>query len=313
MKPGQGFAERVGVDNIQEYVELLRTQSHSATEPERRQQRAESAERVSHHFQGNRLAFATPFTRYRRSTEVDRETRARQTRRERFFTEASYHYPQGTHLGHILSILKTFGEGNRQGTHFDDQYIRLCGNLGTGRISRYRRQVKYKMQAAIELRIITDCRTFHDYGDYSPELAPAGETLYQLLKPLLQRLDLSFPVDPHGIPQSVMHERPERYTQAIREYVETKPSATEVVRDVFLTMAAVQQMRRFLRAKGEKRIRKSEIYDEFFDAPFVREFCTTQGIEPATQEASKRRCPFVLNVLHACGVVNLERDAVVLQ
>jgi superfamily II DNA or RNA helicase len=50
------------------------------------------------------------------------------------YTEASYHYPQGTHLGHILSILYFFGTGNRKGSPFDDEYIRLRGNLGEGRL-----------------------------------------------------------------------------------------------------------------------------------------------------------------------------------
>jgi superfamily II DNA or RNA helicase len=59
------------------------------------------------------------------------------------YTEASYCYPQGTHIGHLLSILKYFGSGQREGTHFDDNYIRLRGGLGEGRIALYRRQVKY--------------------------------------------------------------------------------------------------------------------------------------------------------------------------
>ena len=61
------------------------------------------------------------------------------------YTEASYHYPQGTHLSHILSILYFFGSGTRSGSPYDDEYVRLRGGFGVGRIANYRRQVKYKL------------------------------------------------------------------------------------------------------------------------------------------------------------------------
>jgi hypothetical protein len=70
------------------------------------------------------------------------------------YTEASYHYPQGTHVGHILAVLWYFGLRSRKGTPFEDQYIRLRGGFGEGRIAIYRRQVKFKLQAAMELGIL---------------------------------------------------------------------------------------------------------------------------------------------------------------
>src|SRR5205823_2342739 len=70
------------------------------------------------------------------------------------YTEASYHYPQGVHLGHILSILNVFGSGSNAETHFDDKYIRMRGGYGDGRLGGYQRQVKYKLQAAMELGIL---------------------------------------------------------------------------------------------------------------------------------------------------------------
>ena len=36
------------------------------------------------------------------------------------YTEASYHYPQGTHLGHVLSVLWFFGLPARARTHLDN-------------------------------------------------------------------------------------------------------------------------------------------------------------------------------------------------
>lgn len=108
------------------------------------------------------------------------------------YTEASYHYPQGVHLGHILSILKTFGESNRSNTHFADEFIRLRGALGTGRLASYRRQVKYKLLATMELGILTDDRNYPSSENYIPELTPLGADLYKSIQPLLEDLDLSF-------------------------------------------------------------------------------------------------------------------------
>lgn len=82
-------------------------------------------------------------------------------------TEASFHYLQGTHLGHVLAILWYFS-GKREGTAFDDAFIRLNGSLGAGRIAAYRRQVKYKLLAAIELGLITDIRFAENDAAYRP-------------------------------------------------------------------------------------------------------------------------------------------------
>ena len=67
------------------------------------------------------------------------------------FTEASYHFPQGVHLGHIMYILKTLLDGNLKRTHLDEKYIRLRGNLGEDRLGAFQRQTKYKLQGLMEL------------------------------------------------------------------------------------------------------------------------------------------------------------------
>ncbi|NJL60214.1 MAG: hypothetical protein HC887_11855 [Desulfobacteraceae bacterium] len=56
------------------------------------------------------------------------------------FTEASYHFPQGLHLGHILYILKILLGNRLENTHLDSRYIRLRGNLGEDRLGKFQRQ-----------------------------------------------------------------------------------------------------------------------------------------------------------------------------
>lgn len=227
------------------------------------------------------------------------------------YTEASYHYPQGNHLGHTLSLLDVFGRPSRDGTHCDDRFIRLRGDLGEGRLSIYRRQLKYKLQAAMELGILTDDRLYPDPAGYILGLTTLGKELRTALAPVLDAHDLNFPFDADGIPSTAMKEDEGTYNAAIRKQIATDPKARTVVFRVFLGMRAVQQMLAFLyQICRTSNVQRNEIYEQFFQAPFVKQFCDQEGIEEATIEASRRRCPFLLNVLDACGVIEAGRQSI---
>jgi len=228
------------------------------------------------------------------------------------YTEASYHYPQGTHLGHILSIVWYFGLPDRAGSHVDDKYIRMRGQLGEGRISAYRRQLKYKLQAAMELGVLEDDRRAAADVDFTPQLTPLGREFRAALENQLATLDLRFPPDDEGIPSSRMSGTDEDYLSAIRNVIEQ--GGAETVFRVFLGMHAVQQMLAFLfQVARTEEVERRFIYENFFKAPFVKRFLDQEGIEEATEGASKRRCPFLINILDALGIVKGERSTVKLQ
>ena len=231
------------------------------------------------------------------------------------YTEASYHYPQGTHIGHILSILAVFGSRHRDGTHFADKYIRLRGDLGGGRMATYRRQVKYKIQAAMDLGILIDDRNYPQGAEYSLDhLTPLGSDLYISLEPLLKRMDLEFPIKDDGIPSTRMKENEKYYNSAIRQFIEANDEAKNLFFRVFVNMHAVQQMLKFLYHICRcKKVSRTEIYNQFFQAPFVQQYCDQEGIDEATPEAAKRRCPFLLNILDACGIIQADRSEIVVQ
>lgn len=229
------------------------------------------------------------------------------------YTEASYHYPQGTHLGHILSLLYFFGSGNRAGSPFDDEYIRLRGGLGEGRLSTYRRQVKYKLQAAMELGILTDDREYAEGEQYTLELTPSGKELYKALQPLFSTINLDFPRDEDGIPKTQMEDEGS-INQAIRKHIRKDTQARAVVYRVLLGMHAAQQMLAFLYLIARKtNVPRSEIYEQFFQAPFVKQYCDQEGIEEMTLEAARRRCPFLLNILDACDIIDSEKSNIVVK
>ena len=230
------------------------------------------------------------------------------------YTEASYHYPQGTHTGHILSIVWHFGLTNRQNTHFANDYIRMRGSLGTDRIASYRRQVKYKLQAAMELKILEDDRRAQADGDFMPNLTPLGRELRNVLHCKLEGIDLSFPIREDGIPSSRMNNPPNYYNAFILREVNGDADAAPVIRRVIFGMHAVQQMLLFLYQNCQTGpTSRTFLYENFFQSPPVLQFTEREGIEPATLEASRRRCPFLLNLLAAAGVIRQDTNDVTLQ
>jgi hypothetical protein len=230
------------------------------------------------------------------------QTHAQRQHIERAFsyTEASFHYPQGTHLGHILSILWRFSTG-REGTSFDDNFIRLRGSLGQGRIAAFRRQIKYKLLAAMELGLLTDIRLAPDPGNFSPQLTEHGGTLWELIAPHIDADQLVMPVGDE--PSAKTPQRAPFYTSAIRRAGELSPEFAALYRATVEAMPAVDQMQRFVASFTNDVIAKSDIYGRFFHFQPVIDFCDEVGIEPQTAESAEHRCPFLLNVLESLGQI----------
>lgn len=227
------------------------------------------------------------------------------------YTEASYHYPQGTHLGHVLSILWYFGLPSRDGTHLDDKYIRMRGGLGEARTGTYQRQLKYKLQAAMELGILEDDRQANSRDGQHLSLTAVGIKLRNSISQGLKQLNLEFPLDEEGFPSSRMAENEEFYNAFIKQCIDSSSEARQLFYSVFLKMPAVIQMIKFLyQIERSPSVQKNKIYEDFFKTPFVKRFCEQEGIEEATLEAAKRRCPFLLNILEACGAIKIGRSEV---
>lgn len=218
-------------------------------------------------------------------------------------TEASFHYPQGTHLGHILSILFYFS-GDRNGTPFDDEFIRLSGGFGAGRISTYRRQIKFKLLASIELGLISDIRLSDNLSDYTVVLTDRGRRLWSLLTPLIDTDILMFNMGDDGIYSTRMRREAHEYNAIILTALDKSNELKSVYLDTMLGMPAVDQMMQLLRTrKPGMPVPKNKVYEEFFRFPPVLDFCNAVGIPPATEEGARHRCPFLLNILESCGLI----------
>lgn len=219
-------------------------------------------------------------------------------------TEASFHYPQGTHLGHILSILAYFS-GDRNGTPFDDEFIKLTGGFGDGRIATYRRQVKFKLLASMELGLIADIRLSDDISDYAVVLTERGRILWSLIAPFLDTNILVFDMGDEGVYSTRMRREAREYNAIVAAALEESDELKAAYLDTMLGMPAADQMLRFLRgiSKPGIPVPKNQIYEEFFRFQPVLDFCNAVGISPATEEGARHRCPFLLNILESCGLL----------
>lgn len=219
-------------------------------------------------------------------------------------TEASFHYPQGTHLGHLLSILYHFANG-RDGTAFADEYIKLAGGFGAGRVAGYRRQVKYKILAAIEIGLLTDIRLVANPTNFIPELTPDGKRLWELFEPIIDVADIQISANEDGTYSSETPRRAPFYNRIIADALPGSAELRALYTKLLLNMPAAKQMLQYLYFEYRNaKVLKADIYDGFFEFQPVLDFCDEMGIEPATEEAARHRCPFLLNILESCGVLN---------
>jgi len=223
-------------------------------------------------------------------------------------TEFSYHFPQGTHLGHVMYIINTVGTNLIAGSHIDPKYVRFSGGYDKGEIATFQRQTKYKLQAGMELGLLVDYRQKALAGELVLSLTNDGKEVYKVLKPLLSNLDFSFKIDGKSkISWSMNCEK--TINKSIRAFIEVNPDAKRIIRKVFIGMDAVNLLLKyFYIIQRTKSFNKSLVYNDFFEAPFVKEYLDRHGLESPTEEVRKRRVPFLINILDALGIINQSRS-----
>lgn len=90
------------------------------------------------------------------------------------------------------------------------------------------------------------------------------------------------------------------------DFVRTLPVADRnKLEKSFLGMDAVKQMLIYLfrENKNKTDFVKSEVYSNYFNAPYVQHYFEMNGISIPTVEGAKHRLPFILNILAAFGII----------
>jgi hypothetical protein len=163
----------------------------------------------------------------------------------------------------------------------------------------------------MELGLIVDDRKVGTDTEYVLQLTPKGKQLAEILKPVFKKLDFGFKDKDSDIPSWEMNTQPSQFNEAISKFIKANKKHGAFITNVFLEMHAVGLMLNYLyRVERKKLINKNSIYQGFFSAPFVANYCDRNGIEAATEEGAKRRCPFLLNILEALGIIKQETSSI---
>lgn len=219
----------------------------------------------------------------------------------RLSKEASFHFPQGVHVGHLLYLLKVLSGRTTKNTLIDPEYVRLHGNFDEGRKGAFQRQTKYKILAMMALGLVNSYAA--DGHAKNMVLSEQGEDVSIILRPLLEKVNLSFKQKRGDVPSWEMVERPAYFNEALQNFLRGNKTKRDFIESVFLEMPAVQLMYTYVQDTRKKVLQKEEIYTHFFDQIYVKEYCRLNGINVATQSGAEHRCPFLLNILEALDLI----------
>lgn len=214
-------------------------------------------------------------------------------------TKASYHYPQGTHLGHIFYIIKTLGDGRYSPLVNPDLYMSKDG------LSKLGRQTRYKIWACMELGFLFDDRNPNEEAidDTFKNLTVDGKELHRILSTYVS--DPTFYDFSKGGKTEIswrMNHNEEYFNDFIKSLPDTEK---EILKKIFFRMDAVQHMLVYLfhEHKNVSTLNKGNVYEEFFTAPYIQEYFDINGISIPSIEGAKHRLPFILNILEAFSVI----------
>ena len=222
-------------------------------------------------------------------------------------TESSYHFPQGTHLGHLMYILKVAGENSIDSSRIAPQYVRFeKSEYDKTPLTTFQRQTKYKLQAAMEMGMLVDFRSDSSAG-VKIILTPKGKVLYDSLRPFLNSVDMSF--NDRGKPDTWTMNNESTINSSIAAYINSEPHAKMLLTNMLIGMDAISLLLRYLyTVVRTATIEKASVYDNFFSSPFVLRYCEIKGINPPTNEGAKHRIPFLFNILETLGVIEQRRS-----
>ncbi len=214
-------------------------------------------------------------------------------------TMASYHYPQGTHLGHIFYLINTLGEGQFTDLISPELYISENG------LTKLARQTRYKVWACMEIGFLYDDRNPDKAADgiTFTHLTPKGKALFDILKKYVT--DPSFYNFREGGKTEVSWQMAHNESY-VNEFVRTLPiDDRNKLEKSFLIMDAVKQMLIYLFRENKNKCEfvKSEVYSNYFNAPYIQHYFEMNGISLPTVEGAKHRLPFILSILDAFGII----------
>lgn len=214
-------------------------------------------------------------------------------------TMASYHYPQGTHLGHIFYLINTLGHGEFNELISPELYVSEDG------LTKLARQTRYKVWACMELGFLYDDRNPDEAADglTFTHLTPRGKELFDILQ---KHVDDSTFYDFREGGKTEVTWQMSHNEAYFNSFIKNLPAGIRSsLSQAFFGMDAVNQMLIYLfrENKNVQEFTKSDVYANYFSAPYIQKYFDMNGISIPTVEGAKHRLPFILNILDAFGII----------
>lgn len=225
-------------------------------------------------------------------------------------TEDGYHYPQGLHFGHLCYILEIINSKQVNDSNIAPKYVRLRGDLDKGNdLSTFQRQTKYKIQGLMGMKLLVDDRKSLEPLN-ALELSENGCKLYNLLKPVIKKMNFAFKTKDKGYSWD-MEEEPEKFVKMIKSFLfANKDKLTNYI-EIMLEFDAVRQAINFIYkdARAET-ITKKIFYENLFETQEVINYCEYNGIGIPSLEGRNHRAPFIVSILETMGIVSCTRSEI---
>ena len=207
-------------------------------------------------------------------------------------------------MGHILYILKHIQNQTTEQSLIANKYVRLTGKYDKDSLGKKQRQTKYKLQAMMQLGILVDSRYTKSN---TIKLTELGEKLLKNFSNLIN----SNEIETKDSESWSMSKKESFYNTAICNYLKNNNDAKKVWYSILMRFNAFEQLLRVLYTEYQvKLIDKDNLYDNFFNNPYILHYIELNGIEIPTVEARKRRIPFLNNLAESIGLVTVNKSTI---
>ncbi|CAB1065518.1 Putative helicase [Olavius sp. associated proteobacterium Delta 1] len=218
-------------------------------------------------------------------------------------TKASYHYHQGVHLGHLFFVVHEVGSGNFDGYLEKEKIFPSEGTL-----TKFGRQIRYKIWAAMEIGLLEDDRKPGASELTYQNLTENGKVLYEALQKHQDKMPsdfFEFRTDLKTEHSWATIQNEQFYNKFFRDVLCSDPTDKIKLLNIFLGFMGIKHMCKYLfHVSQSKVVNRTDLYNNYFQTPFIESYFEMHGIVQDSVAGAARRLPFLVNILEACGVVS---------
>jgi len=159
----------------------------------------------------------------------------------------------------------------------------------------------------MEIGLLDDDRKPGSSNSTYQNLTPNGKALFDILQKHISEMPddfFEFRTD-SKVELSWAMVREADFNKFFREVLCSDESDKRKLLDIFLGFMAIKHMCKYLFHVSQKKIvNRADLYRDYFKTPFIESYFERYGIVQDSEAGAKRRLPFLINILEACGIVS---------